>query len=135
MVWKVRALAGLVLLWAGAAVAAGQEGRDWPSFFGGDAAWSYSPLDQVNRGNVASLVPVWSFATGGKGMGATPLVVDGVMYVAAPRDQIFALDAATGKLLWTYAREVPERVGRGAAGFAAGFGLIFFGTLDDHLVA
>lgn len=136
MSWKSRAAAACMMLWAGTAGAAGQAGNDWPSFFGNDAGWSYSPLDQINRSNVGQLEAAWSFSTGEKGMGATPLVLDGVMYLAAPRDQIFALDAATGKLLWTHVRELPEgRVGRGAAGIAAGFGLIFFGTLDNHLVA
>jgi alcohol dehydrogenase (cytochrome c) len=70
---------------------------NWTSFFGNDAAWSYSPLAQVNRRTVSRLAPVWSFSTGEKGLTATPLVIDGVMYVLAPRNQLFALDAATGR--------------------------------------
>lgn len=115
---------------------AAAEPQNWLTFFGNYQAWSYSSLSQINRRTVKSLVPVWSFATGEKGMSATPLVVDGVMYIAAPRNRIFALDGATGRQLWTYEREFPEgRVARTTFGMAAGYGMIFFGTVDNHLVA
>jgi alcohol dehydrogenase (cytochrome c) len=134
-----RALGGALLL-AGAALpalAAGPEGSgaNWPSFFGNDAAWSYSTLDQVNTGNVGGLAPVWIFQTGERGMAATPLVIDGVMYLTTA-NKVWALDAATGRQLWRYVRELPEgRVGRGSAGLAVGQGLVFFGTPENHLVA
>ena len=112
------------------------EPENWLTFFGNYEAWSYSALRQINRRTVKRLVPAWSFATGEKGMSATPLVVDGVMYIAAPRNRIFALDAATGRQIWTYEREFLEgRVARTTLGLAAGFGMIYFGTVDNHLVA
>jgi alcohol dehydrogenase (cytochrome c) len=111
-------------------------GADWPQFFGNSQAWSYSPLDQINREDVKGLVPVWSFSTGEHGLSTTPLVVDGVMYLLAPRDHLFALDAATGRLIWSYAHEIPQgQVGPTAAGISAAFGMIFMGTMDNHLVA
>jgi len=65
--------------------------------------WGYSPLKQVDTSNVSRLQPVWSFATGAvSGHEATPLVNNGVMFVATPGNQVIALDAKTGTLLWRY---------------------------------
>jgi alcohol dehydrogenase (cytochrome c) len=113
-----------------------REPQNWLGFFGNYEAWSYSGLGQVNRRNVRRLTPVWSFATGEKGLTATPLVVDGVMYVLAPRNQLFALDAASGRQIWSYGREAADgRVARNGHGLVAGHGMIYFGTSDHHLVA
>ena len=86
------------------AAADGATQNDWPSYGGMYAAWRYSALDQVNRANVAKLVPVWAFQTGDYEMGlqVTPIVVDGVLYLSTSRSQVFALDAATGRLIWQY---------------------------------
>jgi alcohol dehydrogenase (cytochrome c) len=115
-----------------------QSGADWPGFFGDSGAQSYSALDQVNGGNVKDLSVAWAFSTGEKGLGATPIVVDGIMYLLAPNNHLFALDAATGKQIWSLAREVPSGIlgGLGSStGLAMGFGLLFEGTRDNHLVA
>ena len=73
--------------------------------------WGYSPLDQIDRGNVGALRMVWSRAlTEGRQQG-TPLVHDGVLYMPNPADVIQALDAATGDLRWEHRREVPEDIG------------------------
>ena len=113
-----------------------KEPQNWLSYFGNDKAWGYSSLDQINRGNVPALTPAWSFSTGEKGLGSAPIVVDGVMYLLAPRSMVFALDAATGALLWTHNHNAaPPRGPRPALGMAVGFGLLFFATSDNHLVA
>ena len=75
--------------------------------------WGYSPLDQVNRGNVGTLRMVWSRGMGPGSQQATPLVYDGVMYLPNPRDVIQAIDAATGDLLWEYRRNLPEDTATG----------------------
>jgi len=73
--------------------------------------WGYSPLAQVTPANVGRLLPVWSFATGvTNGHEAPPIVNDGVMFVATPGNQVLALDAASGRLLWRYRRPIPEDV-------------------------
>jgi alcohol dehydrogenase (cytochrome c) len=73
--------------------------------------WGYSPLDQVTPANVARLQPVWSFSTGvTNGHEAPPIVNNGVMFVATPGNQVIALDAKTGGLLWRYRRPLPEDV-------------------------
>src|SRR5579871_6105634 len=87
------------------AAACAQDGathNDWPHYGGTQLSWRYSALDQINKGNVKNLVPVWQFQTGdyAENLQATPIVVDGVMYLITPRIQVFALDAATGRLLW-----------------------------------
>jgi len=111
---------------------------NWTGFFDNDQAWSYSGLDQINRDNVKRLTPVWAFSTGEKTLNATPLVADGIMYLLAPNNHLFALDAATGQVIWNSPRELPKgQVGGfgSSTGIAMGFGMIFQGTLDNHLVA
>jgi alcohol dehydrogenase (cytochrome c) len=138
----------LVLLAIAAACA--QNGRpdgathaDWPHYGGTQLSWRYSALDQVNVGNVKNLVPVWMFQTGdyAENLQATPIVVDGVLYLITPRLQVFALDAATGHLLWQYKYPTP-RSGRSGGmtfvqnrGVAVGDGKVFFGTTDNFVVA
>ena len=70
-------------------------------------SWGYSPLDQVDRGNVGKLRMVWSRALATGSQQGTPLVYDGVMYMPNPRDVIQAIDAVTGDLLWEYRRSRP----------------------------
>jgi alcohol dehydrogenase (cytochrome c) len=66
--------------------------------------WGYSPLDQVNKTNVAKLTQVWSYPLGMGNQESTPLVHDGVMYVPNSGDYVQAFDAKTGDLLWEYKR-------------------------------
>ena len=84
--------------------------------------WGYSPLQQITKGNVARLQPVWSMSTGvTSGHQAPPIVNGGVMFVATPNNQVLAIDARTGALLWRYRRVPPEdaivahRTSRGVA--------------------
>jgi PQQ-dependent dehydrogenase (methanol/ethanol family) len=81
---------------------------DWLSFRRTLDAWGYSPLDQIDTGNVEGLHDAWSMPLEGFMMEATPLVHDGVMFVPLPSDRIIALDAATGETLWTFARVYTE---------------------------
>ena len=72
--------------------------------------WGYSPLEQIDRGNVGDLRMVWTRALAPGLQQGTPLVHDGVMYMPNPRDVIQALDGASGDLLWEYRRSLPEDV-------------------------
>ncbi|HJV95495.1 MAG TPA: PQQ-binding-like beta-propeller repeat protein, partial [Albitalea sp.] len=73
--------------------------------------WGYSPLDQITTANVARLTPVWSLPTGvDRVHEAAPIVNNGVMFVSTPANQVLALEAATGKLLWRYVRPRPRDV-------------------------
>jgi alcohol dehydrogenase (cytochrome c) len=70
---------------------------------------AYSPLDQINARNVARLKPVWIASTGvNNGHQAPPIVNNGVMFVSTPGNQVMALDARTGTVLWRYRLALPE---------------------------
>jgi alcohol dehydrogenase (cytochrome c) len=118
-----------------------REPQNWLTYFGNNEAWSYSSLDQIGPKNVKNLAPAWTFATGDADIGLTtaPLVMDGVMYLAAGHDRVFALDAATGRLLWSYSHPLPgvwiPQSDRNLRGLAMGYGFIYVGTKDNHLVA
>jgi alcohol dehydrogenase (cytochrome c) len=73
--------------------------------------WGYSPLDQITPANVARLQPMWSFSTGViNGHEAPPIVNNGVMFVATPGNQVIAIDAVHGSVLWRYKRPLAEDV-------------------------
>jgi quinoprotein glucose dehydrogenase len=95
-----RVAMGIALLLAAGACAAG---TDWPSYGGDDAKTRHSALRQITRGNVKQLAVAWQFDTGEKGDTQTqPIVVGRTLYGYTPSHKAFALDAATGKLLWTF---------------------------------
>jgi alcohol dehydrogenase (cytochrome c) len=73
-------------------------------------SWGYSPLDQIDRGNVARLQLIWSRPLGPGIQEGTPLVHDGVMFMPNPADFIQAINATTGDLLWEYRRKWPDDV-------------------------
>ncbi len=137
----------LAMSWALAGVLAAQE---WP-VYGGDAAGTkYSPLDQINRTNVAHLKPAWTFHTGELRQGrkdpkrfafeTTPLAVDGTLYLTSSFSRLIALEADTGKRLWTFDPKInadrfrQTLVNRGAAFWTDGRRKqIFLATLDGRL--
>jgi len=85
------------------------EDGNWLMFRRTYDGWGYSPLAEITRENVSRLQPVWSFATGQvEGHQAPPIVNNGVMFVATPGNQLLALEAKTGNLLWRYKRPFPE---------------------------
>ncbi|MGH9469067.1 MAG: PQQ-binding-like beta-propeller repeat protein [Terriglobia bacterium] len=102
-----------------------QSGTSW-LYGGGPAQEHYSPLSQINRSNVSRLRVAWAYDTGEKspgfyGLETTPLIVDGVLYGVTPSEGIFALDAATGKLLWSFDSGVKgTQPDRGLAYWASG---------------
>jgi quinohemoprotein ethanol dehydrogenase len=102
----------------------------------------FSPLRQVNDGNVEKLGLAWSYATGTRrGLQATPIVVDGTMYTTGVWSVVYALDAKTGAELWTFDPQVPREWGRYACcdavnrGVAIWKGAVYFATLDGRLIA
>ena len=83
---------------------ADQEPTNWLMYYGNYQGWRYSPLQQINTANVKRLVVTWKFRTGlgSENFQVTPLVVDGVMYLTNQKNEIFALQAETGTMLWRY---------------------------------
>jgi quinohemoprotein ethanol dehydrogenase len=102
----------------------------------------YSPLDAINTQNVSQLGLAWSYELREpRGAEATPIVVDGVMYVTSAWSIVYALDAASGRELWVYDPQVPRERGASACcdvvnrGVAVWNGKVYFGTLDGRLIA
>lgn len=102
----------------------------------------FSPLDQISKSNVDSLGLAWSLILGTKrGIETTPLVVDGILFLSGPWSMVYAVDARTGKMIWTYDPKVPGKFGEKACcdvvnrGLAIYKGRIFVGTIDGRLVS
>src|SRR4051812_46848662 len=78
--------------------------RDWPTYGGQKADDHYSSLAQINRNNVGKLAVAWTYDTGDKGVGlqTSPLIVGRTLFGYSPTQKVIALDAATGKLLWSF---------------------------------
>ncbi|MCW2283992.1 PQQ-dependent dehydrogenase (methanol/ethanol family) [Rhodoblastus acidophilus] len=103
----------------------------------------FSPLDQINAGNVAGLQMAWTFSLGEtRGQEAAPLVIGDTMYIVSSwPNKVFALDPVTGELKWTYIPHT-DRAAQGVAccdvvtrGLAYDDGKIFQVTLDNHVIA
>lgn len=80
--------------------------RDWAVYGGGQESIRYSTLKQINRENVSRLQTAWTYDTGDgyktSEMQCNPIVIDGVLYATTPKGRVIALDAATGKLRWSF---------------------------------
>lgn len=150
-------LAVAVLAWGAAAAAIGArpadvdaarirraetDGRDWPSHGRTYSEQRYSPLTQINDGNVARLGLAWTQTLDyERGVETTPIVVDGVMYATGPWSLVYAFAADTGKLLWKFDPQVDrERSIRACCGpvnrgVAVWQGKVYVGALDGRLIA
>jgi quinoprotein glucose dehydrogenase len=96
-------LLAIPFLFIGAYPSPAQQNRDWPVYGGSPGNTHYSPLAQINRGNIKDLQVAWTFDSGEQGgLQTNPIIVDGILYGITPTQKIFALDAATGKLLWKF---------------------------------
>ena len=109
---------------------------DWLNWRRTLDGWGYSPLDQVDRDNVGDLRLVWSWGLEPGVSQTTPIVHDGVMYIANPGNVVQALDARTGDFIWEYRREMDERLRPAAQmrSLAIYEDLIILNTRDAHVV-
>ena len=117
-----------------------EDTANWLMYGGNYANWRYSPLTDITRDNVAQLRPAWIFQPGIPGQFETsPIIADGVMYVTAAYNNLFALDAVTGEMRWQYSHQMPSEIqiccGPANRGVAIAGDRLFMGTLDAHLVA
>ncbi|HEX4024309.1 MAG TPA: PQQ-binding-like beta-propeller repeat protein [Steroidobacteraceae bacterium] len=122
------------------AVWAAGANMEWPSYGRDYANSRYAPLNQINAGTVQGLAPAWIFQTGKTGsFEDSPVVVGGVMYVTSGvTNSVFALDAGTGRRLWTHDTVLGFAsfcCGPNNRGVAVAGGKVFYGTLDGKLVA
>lgn len=109
---------------------------DWLMFSRTYDAQRYSPLDQIDTENVASLALAWTLNLPDGVTGTVPLVYDGVMYVAIPGAAVVALDATTGDMLWKYRRNVARNVAATARtkNLAIYGDVILYTAPDSHVV-
>src|SRR5262244_401845 len=120
-------------------------GKDWVTNGGNLTNQRYSTLAQINTSNVKQLKGAWMTRLKGSGFDgkysfeASPLVKDGIMYVITGNDDVFALNAKTGEILWEYWSGIAGNralcCGRANRGLAMGEGRLFFGQLDATVVA
>lgn len=85
--------------------------KDWLSWRRTLDSWGYSPLSQIDRSNVGQLRMVWARPLPEGHNEGTPLVHDGVLYFPGPGDNVQAIDARSGVVLWHHRREVPDDIG------------------------
>jgi alcohol dehydrogenase (cytochrome c) len=110
---------------------------DWATYNGDSGGNRYTPLTQIDKSNVAQLAPRWLFPVADAGLlQVTPLVVEGIMYVTAV-NEVYALDAGTGRRIWHYRRPRTKGVAGGNAnrGVAVAGRRVFVMTDHAHLLA
>jgi alcohol dehydrogenase (cytochrome c) len=121
-----------------------REPANWLTYSGELTGRRYSLLNQITPTNVKNLELAWLWQFHPKLNGrneATPIVADGVLYTIEPPNAVVAIDAATGRLLWTFAYSPPAKAvasgggGRPNRGLAMLGDKLFLGTLDAHLLA
>src|SRR5262245_11353379 len=89
---------------------ADQEPGNWLMYSNTYNSWRFSRLTQINTQNVKNLQVKWRWqGRHAEKFETTPLVVDGIMYLTRPENDVYALDAETGRALWTYHHQNPER--------------------------
>lgn len=134
---------------------------EWPAYGRDPGGMRHSPLTQIDRGNVADLAVAWTYRTGelatydgtdlaeGAAFEATPLMVDGALYLSTPTNRVIALDAATGAERWVFdpgidrGRDYSEITSRGVAAWVdpdkapgePGYRRLLMGTIDGRLLA
>ena len=116
------------------------EPEQWMTYSGSYKSQRFSKLDQINRENIKNLELKWVFqARSLEKFQATPLVVDGVMYLTEPPNNVVAIDAATGRSFWKYTHNEPAKVntccGRINRGLAMAGDSLFMGTVDGRLLS
>ena len=115
---------------------------NWVTYGKNYAEDRFSSLNEINKDNASKLGLAWSLnLETTRGIEATPLVMDGIMFISGPWSKVFAIDARTGKMIWTYDPKVHGKWGEKACcdvvnrGLALYKGKVYVGTLDGRLVA
>ncbi len=123
-------------------LAADEAPGDWLSYGRDYGEQRFSPLTQVNKETIKDLELAWSFDMyTNRGLEASPIVVDGIMYMTGSWSVVFAVDAKTGEEIWSYDPEVPGDWARKACcdvvnrGVAVYEGAVYIATLDGYLVS
>ncbi|MFB0613115.1 outer membrane protein assembly factor BamB family protein [Aurantiacibacter poecillastricola] len=110
--------------------------ENWMAWRRGHEGQGFSPLTQITPANVSDLSVAWAQALPVGPTMAEPLVRDGVMYVHAYGEEVFAFDAATGRQLWRYRRQMPEgTLMQGKKTIALWDDMLILATSDLHMLA
>ncbi len=107
---------------------------DWLRWRRTQNGWAYSPLEQIDKANVATLRQVWSAPLGEGNQEATPLVYAGRMYVPNRGDHVQAFDAATGEVQWEYKRTLREGASAGTNRNMAIYGTTLIDAGSDNVL-
>ena len=136
------ALAAIVAVALASATRAQSPANDWPLHGRTEGETRFSPLARINADTVKDLGLAWSFATDTtRGLEATPIVTNGVLYTSGSWSVVYAIDARSGRLLWKWDPQVPRAVGAKACcdvvnrGVAVHRGRVYVGTLDGRLAS
>ncbi len=116
--------------------------NDWLTYHGSYKSYHYSPLAQINASNVGNLGVAWIHIPGRstRGLQSMPLAADGMLYYTGSYSRVFALNGATGEVIWTHFPELDEvLIARQThspynRGVALGEGKVFVGTMDGRLL-
>lgn len=121
---------------------AANSGEEWLTYGRDFYESRFSPLTQIDASNVSQLGMAWTFDTDSfRGLEATPLIHNGIIYATRPWSSVFALDARTGEQLWDYDPQVDRSIGWKACcdvvnrGVALYEDKVFVGTIDGRLIA
>jgi quinohemoprotein ethanol dehydrogenase len=121
---------------------ADSDDSNWLTYGKNFSETRFSTLDQISKDNINDLGLAWSLNLGTKrGIEATPIVVDGIMFISGPWSIVYAIDARNGKLIWTFDPKVPKETGERACcdvvnrGVAIYKGNVYVGTLDGRLIS
>ncbi len=119
---------------------ANKEPGNWLTYSRDYTGQRYSPLDQINAGNVAKLRVSWMYQANELDTFETsPIVVDGTMFVSEPPNIVAALHAGTGRVLWRYRKDIPNDLrlccGKVNRGVAILGNTVYYGSPDAHLIA
>jgi alcohol dehydrogenase (cytochrome c) len=119
---------------------ADKEPGNWLTYSRDYSGQRYSPLDQINPANVAKLRVAWVHQVNElDGFETSPIVVDGTMFISEPPNMVKALDAGTGRTLWSYRKDIPTDLrlccGKVNRGVAILGNTVYYGSTDAHLIA
>jgi alcohol dehydrogenase (cytochrome c) len=121
----------------------GATGKDWTTYHGTWRSYHYSSLDQINTDTVKDLQVAWTHDPGRntRGLQSMPLAQDGILYYSGSYSRVYALDGATGRVIWSYIPQLDEQLIKRQThspynrGLAMGDGKVYVGTVDGRLIA
>jgi PQQ-dependent dehydrogenase (methanol/ethanol family) len=122
---------------------ADKDANNWLMYHQSFKGWHYSGLDQINASNVGNMRLSWMHtpSSSKRGIQSFPLAVDGVLYYTSSSGQVWALNGATGAMIWRYQAKIDTDRAEGTfynpynRGLAVGYGKVYIGTVDGRLIA